>query len=173
MCGLHGWQVACLPVQFVTSEIKVKSRSCRMGNKLFFFFVPWRKEMMRHWTGEQQAPPATAGLVRFVPDVPTHLSFCSERTGCVSEHIHPLDCAHAVIPIRDLVCRELKHDPGELALDPHLLQIDGHFGLHGHYYVLSTPRVKVADLWKSPILVFLGIWAWGLFIPDGDVPEKG
>lgn len=39
MCGLHGWQVACLPVQFVTSEIKVKSRSWRMGNKLFFFFL--------------------------------------------------------------------------------------------------------------------------------------
>lgn len=97
-----------------------------------------------------------AGLVRSTPDVLTHLSFCSQSPGWVSEHIHPLDCAHAVIPVRHLVCRELKRDPGQLALDSHLLQIDGHVRLHGHHYVLGTPGVEVANLGKSLVLVFFG-----------------
>lgn len=61
-----------------------------------------------------------------VLDVPTYFSFCSESPRHVSGHIHPLDCVHAVIPVRDLVCRELKHNSGELALDPHILQVDGY-----------------------------------------------
>lgn len=56
----------------------------------------------------------------------THFSFCSQVPWCVSGRIHPLDCAHAVIPVRDLVCRELKHNLGKCALDSHLLQADGH-----------------------------------------------
>lgn len=67
-----------------------------------------------------------ADLLRFVLDVPTYLSFCREGPRRVSDHVHPLDCVHAVIPVGDLVCRLLKHDLGELALDPHLLQVDRH-----------------------------------------------
>lgn len=58
-------------------------------------------------------------------EVPTHFLFYSHSPRRVSGHVHPLDCAHAVIPVGNLVCRELKRDLGDLALDPHLLQVDG------------------------------------------------
>lgn len=58
--------------------------------------------------------------------VPTHFSLCGESPRHVSEHVHPLDRAHAVVPVGDLVCGDLKGDLGELALDAHLLQGDGH-----------------------------------------------
>ena len=146
-----------------------KPRSGETGTVSFFH------ERRKWWDTELEGRrhPSTAGLARLGLGVPTHFSFCSESPGSVSEHVHPLDRAHAVVPVGDLVCRELKHDLGELALDPHLLQVDGHVWLHGHRYVLGTARVEVAHLGKSLALVFWGIQSWGLLMPDGGTLGAG